>query len=107
MLPEVLRLRCASLFRDARSNLRPPRLNQRGPGKGKHSEPVHNPMPFLHCARGVHCVHSVLIAGVHRKYKKCAQCAQCPPESDCFDIAALRLLFCALSDILAKSGAHY
>jgi hypothetical protein len=110
MLPEVLRLRCASLLQDARSNLRPPRLNQRSPGKGKHSEPVHNPMSFVHCVHGVHGVlvvctvcTGVLIASVHRFYIKCAQCARVCTKLFCFDNASFRLVFVHFQAFLVHS----
>ena len=69
ILPEVLRRRCASLLRDARSNLRPPCLKQRGPGKGKHSEPAE-------CIIMIKC-HLCTVLIVCTVCSWCAWCAQC------------------------------
>ena len=86
MLPEVLRRRCASLLRDARSNLRPPCLNQRGPGKGKHSEPVHNQMSFVPfivctvcswCAWCAQCAHKKCTHKLHKVCIECTDSARC------------------------------
>ncbi len=55
---------------DHRGTLPPPGLASTGPGRHRRAGP--------RLARDcVHGVHSVLIASVHRNYKKCAQCARC------------------------------